>query len=540
MISTAIKTVMEQNDTEWVKQSLAGSREAFGRIVDQYRSLICSLAYSATGSLTQSEDLAQETFVIAWKQLRQLREPAKLRSWLCSIARSVISSSNRRQGRDPAYDAETLGALHEALAPEPVPSEQTINREEEAILWRSLGQIPVLYRESLILFYREQKSIASVAEKLELSEDAVKKRLSRGRKLLTEEVTAFVEGTLARTNPGKMFTFGVLAALPVVSNSAKAATIGAAAAKGSAAAKAAVAVGWFGGLFSPVAGILAGVLGTKLSLDSAQSPRERQFRVRMAWVNWSLFLAFNVFLTAGIFLARPYWTPHPVLLTWAIISLAFGYGILIVCLANWTMNRLRCISLEEAVAPSSGTVYGEPRSIAYRSPLTLLGWPLVHIQFGEANGPRLPAKGWIACGNVAYGILFASGGRAIGAVSIGGIAIGGVAIGGCSLGLLTYGGMALGCFAAGGVAAGYIACGGAAVAWLAACGGAAVAHCFALGGAALAPHANDPAARTFAQNSILLSHAFLIVNLSILLSCLSMLPGAFFWRKQSRRQPGRH
>ncbi len=153
MISTAIKTVMEQNDTEWVKQSLAGSREAFGRIVDQYRSLICSLAYSATGSLTQSEDLAQETFVIAWKQLRQLREPAKLRSWLCSIARSVISSSNRRQGRDPAYDAETLGALHEALAPEPVPSEQTINREEEAILWRSLGQIPVLYRESLILLW---------------------------------------------------------------------------------------------------------------------------------------------------------------------------------------------------------------------------------------------------------------------------------------------------------------------------------------------------------------------------------------------------
>jgi hypothetical protein len=64
----------------------------------------------------------------------------------------------------------------------------------------------------------------------------------------------------------------------------------------------------------------------------------------------------------------------------------------------------------------------------YRSPWTLLGWPPIHIHFGGAAGQRLPAKGWIACGNVAYGILFASGGIAVGAVSIGGIAAGGVAI----------------------------------------------------------------------------------------------------------------
>lgn len=536
MISTAIKPVMEYNDTELVNQSLTGSREAFGRIVEQYQSLICSLAYSATGSLTQSEDLAQETFVIAWKQLRQLREPAKLRSWLCSIARSVISSTTRRQTREPAHGAETLDTIHETPAPEPISSERTINREEEAILWRSLEQIPDLYREPLILFYREQQSIASVAVKLELSEDAVKQRLSRGRKLLTEEVTAFVEGTLARTNPGKAFTLGVLAALPLLATSAKAAAIGATAAKGSATAKAAAAVGLFGAFFAPVIGILAGVLGTKISIDSAQSPRDRQFRVKMAWINWSLVLAFNVLLTGGIFLARSYWTTHPVLLTWAIISVAFVYGVLIVWLAFWTLSRQRRIGLEEAAGLSSGVVSNGPRSIEYRSPWTLLGWPLIHIHFGGAAGQRLPAKGWIACGNVAYGILFASGGIAVGAVSMGGIAVGGVAIGGCTLGLLTFGGMAFGIFATGGLAVGYMACGGAAIAWLAACGGAAVAHNFALGGATLAQHANDPAARTFARNSVLLSHAYLFMNLSILLGCLSMVPGVLYWRKQSHRQ----
>src|SRR5207237_1563628 len=102
-------------------------------------------------------------------------------------------------------------------------SDQAISNEEQAILWRSLERIPDLYREPLVLFYREHQSIEAVAQKLELSEDAVKQRLSRGRKVLQEEVAAFVTSALERTNPGQAFTFAVLAALPAMTLSAKAA-----------------------------------------------------------------------------------------------------------------------------------------------------------------------------------------------------------------------------------------------------------------------------------------------------------------------------
>jgi len=71
---------MDSTDADLVTQSLVGDRDAFGKIVSRHQSLLCSLAYSATGSLSQSEDLAQETFVVAWKQLPGLREPEKLRS----------------------------------------------------------------------------------------------------------------------------------------------------------------------------------------------------------------------------------------------------------------------------------------------------------------------------------------------------------------------------------------------------------------------------------------------------------------------------
>src|SRR5213082_4087111 len=111
MITTTTMSEAGCNDADLVAATLTGDREAFGQIVARYQSLICSLAYSATGSLGQSEDLAQETFITAWKHLRHLREPAKLRSWLCGIARNRVNNFLRREGREPLGKAEELSAL---------------------------------------------------------------------------------------------------------------------------------------------------------------------------------------------------------------------------------------------------------------------------------------------------------------------------------------------------------------------------------------------------------------------------------------------
>jgi hypothetical protein len=116
----------------------------------------------------------------------------------------------------------------------------------------------------------------------------------------------------------------------------------------------------------------------------------------------------------------------------------------------------------------------------YRSSATLFGLPIVHIAMSSVvNGQfrRGVATGWIAIGDVAFGILFASGGLAIGGISLGGLAVGVLPIGGLALGALAFGGVALG----------IVAIGGAAVAWHAAIGGLAVAAHYAAGGLAIAP-----------------------------------------------------
>ena len=288
-------------DAELVAGSLSGNHDAFGQIVARYQSLICSLAYSATGSLSLSEDLAQETFVTAWNRLRDLREPGKLRSWLCGITRNLINNWLRRQGHEPSHAAETLDAVVESHALEPLPHDHTISNEEQAILWRSLERIPELYREPLILFYREHQSIENVAVALDLSEDAAKQRLSRGRKLLHEEVLAFVEGALERTNPGKIFTAGVVAALPALALPARAITVGAVTvtAKSSSAAKGAGILGTIGLAAAALGAVTGGLFAIRGRIQNARSARERKFLARASWG----ILVWKVLLLAALVLA---------------------------------------------------------------------------------------------------------------------------------------------------------------------------------------------------------------------------------------------
>ncbi len=275
-----ILMISNSSDSELIAGAAAGQRDAFGQIVSRYQSLVCSLAYSATGSLSQSEDLAQETFIAAWKGLQTLREPEKLRSWLCGIARNIIANAVRSKKQEPVNAAEPLDDLADLPSSDSLPEEHAISNEEESILWRSLEHIPQIYREPIVLFYREGQSIEKVGQALELSEEAVKQRLSRGRKLLKMEVEAFVEAALGRSAPGREFTSAVLAGLPVLSLSTSVSTIGTTASKGSAAVKAGSLAAFIGGMLTPLLGALGGFLTMIGAIKSARSSRERALFIR--------------------------------------------------------------------------------------------------------------------------------------------------------------------------------------------------------------------------------------------------------------------
>jgi RNA polymerase sigma factor (sigma-70 family) len=207
------KTAETHDLTSLLKASLQGSTQAFETIVGRYQSLVCAITYSGTGSVEKSEELAQETFLRAWKSLDQLQDPAKFRPWLCSIARSTVQNWFRSRRLDVVGKAGPLDSAVEKASEEAGPVEAAMRKEQQAVVAHALGQVPESLREPLILFYREQKSVREVAEQLGLSESAARQRISRARNLLREQVADMVEETIARTKPGKAFTTAVIAAV---------------------------------------------------------------------------------------------------------------------------------------------------------------------------------------------------------------------------------------------------------------------------------------------------------------------------------------
>ncbi len=168
----------DNSDGRLIELSLSGDKSAYGKIVERHQSLICSVAYNRCGDLATSEDLAQEAFVVAWQKLENLNDRTNFKSWICTIVRNLASREFQRDTR--GMSAKTIGIqdIAEPTAGTQAPDNRLISQEQEQLVWQALADIPENYREPMILFYREEQSVARVAEALELSQNTVKQRLS--------------------------------------------------------------------------------------------------------------------------------------------------------------------------------------------------------------------------------------------------------------------------------------------------------------------------------------------------------------------------
>jgi len=77
-------------EVKLLKKCLRGNRQAFGAIVAKYQELVCAITFSGTADIQQSEELAHQTFINAWKNLYQLKDLGRFRPWLCTIARNNV------------------------------------------------------------------------------------------------------------------------------------------------------------------------------------------------------------------------------------------------------------------------------------------------------------------------------------------------------------------------------------------------------------------------------------------------------------------
>jgi len=140
---------------------------------------VVALATVLSGDRAEAEDLAQETFVVAhgrWEQLQRYDNPA---AWVRRVVSNKAVSAHRRR-RSETKGLRLLGARR--------PSGLPYGTEHRGELWAAVRELPDRQAQAVALFYLGDRSVASVAELMELSEGAVKAHLSRARRTLASRL----------------------------------------------------------------------------------------------------------------------------------------------------------------------------------------------------------------------------------------------------------------------------------------------------------------------------------------------------------------
>ncbi|QQP96294.1 RNA polymerase sigma factor [Lysobacter enzymogenes] len=211
-----------------------GDTAAYSRIVGACQNSITAIALAMVRDVQASEDIAQEAFLSAWQNIRALHNPASFLPWLRQITRNLARDHLRGRGRQPreAEDAEL--AIELAADPAPGAIERLLDAERARVAAELISALPDESREALLLYYREGQSSQQVAALLGLSDAAVRKRLSRARGAVREELMQRFAVFARASAPSVGFTTAVASALGLLAppSIATAALVGGAAGSG--------------------------------------------------------------------------------------------------------------------------------------------------------------------------------------------------------------------------------------------------------------------------------------------------------------------
>lgn len=178
----------KKRDESWLGKLLAGDHEAFAEFVDKYKEMVFLCCRTLGLREDEIEDVASETFLAAYKGLRQYGGKAQLSTWLWAIAYRQAVSYLRKNRRHRQLEAEPENLIAGSREQEPTAAIQ--GKEIEKIVWQAVEQLPRLWKMAIILHYREGKGIADIAKIMRTMENTIKTYLFRGREMLKKILAA--------------------------------------------------------------------------------------------------------------------------------------------------------------------------------------------------------------------------------------------------------------------------------------------------------------------------------------------------------------
>jgi RNA polymerase sigma factor (sigma-70 family) len=272
-----------------------GDHGAYGRIVAACQNTVTAVALAITRDVSASEDIAQEAFLSAWQHLERLHSPDSFLPWLRQITRNLARDHLRAHRNQPldGPNAELVMAM--AADPGPQPMQRMLAGEREMVAAELIGALPEDSRETLLLFYREGQSSQQVAALLGTTDSAVRKRLSRARQFVRDDMLRRFGEFAQHSAPSATLAASVMAGIVSMGKP----TTAAAAMVGGSAMAGKSGLGWLGILDgSVIGGALSAYVYRRFLLGFAETPEERLAVLRC--YNLYLITGVAVGFTAGL------------------------------------------------------------------------------------------------------------------------------------------------------------------------------------------------------------------------------------------------
>jgi RNA polymerase sigma-70 factor (ECF subfamily) len=181
-------------ETSLVARAATGDASAWEPLVLEHQQAVFRLAYLLLGDADDAEDIAQETFLRAWNNLKRFDLARPLRPWLLSIAANLSRNRRRSAGR---YISALMRAFREEPGPTPLEQKST-QRSDADQLWNAVKHLDRPDQQIVYLRFFLDLSVSETADVLQIAEGTVKSRLSRAleklRKIIQQDFPVLLEG----------------------------------------------------------------------------------------------------------------------------------------------------------------------------------------------------------------------------------------------------------------------------------------------------------------------------------------------------------
>jgi RNA polymerase sigma-70 factor (ECF subfamily) len=174
----------ELPDISIVRKVLEGDTDAFGLFVDRYGSMVFHVVLRISGNHEEAEDLSQEVFIRAYRQLSQFRGEAAFSSWLYRIAWNLSMDRLDKRRKEAWVELDGLAETHTLNSVTTEPYHTMDTAERKRALTQEIEKLDAPDRLLIDLYYRDEKTVKEIAWILGIGESNVKIRLHRIRKKL--------------------------------------------------------------------------------------------------------------------------------------------------------------------------------------------------------------------------------------------------------------------------------------------------------------------------------------------------------------------